>query len=441
VTARAHQLRLAALLLLLLAGRGTATQPIIIRGRGHIPAVIEGWLHLEDARHVQLSRLRFASAFETTRGEEVEIDNCTFSASASIAGVSVLTLRHCRFAGDVTLPRSTDITLAGNRLDGPRPRLDDGATIRYSDVGDTVDADTDILGRARGPASLRRQPPRLMLTRPPRVHSVGTTAANIEWHTTLPATCEIAWGTTSACAERDTFDVDCFGSYSLTGLAPATTYYFRITALRSPRDIRGNALLADVAEAAVAAQPISFWFVDGLVIRNCAMLNKYSALYLQRCPDLLIEHTVFVRPMIGCFVLRNYRDEPATLRRNIFTDMLKKKARLNISMLVVDGPMQCPRVADNCFYLRMFTPEDRHIIGRAAAPALPDCVVDPLFADPRFAGDASPPDAFGAEWLVHPNRDVDFNTLFATAPALVARDVGLQREAFADFHFNRHAAD
>ena len=431
----------------------------------------------------------------------------------------------------------------------------------------------------------------MRLVRAPRVHSVSATTANLEWTTSLPATCKLAWGETPECGNKDTFDVDCFGSYSLTGLRPGRTCYFRIESLRGARDLRRRPITPGVAPATVRAAPLAFttlarnpaprtlyvapdgddansglsrakawrtlqqaanharagdtvliaggtyrervriratgeagapitfkclpgakvvlsgagkklnkafvvtgkrhlrfdgmyfvesnrellqgwllryagnfslyrsgdiritrcfaegrggysarfvtaWHVENLTIGNCVILNKMSGgMALTRCPNLLVEHTVFARPMITCFMLRNAKDERAVMNHNIFTDMLKKKAVLNINLFTVDHRLRCPRMRNNCFFLRCFPPEERHIIGKATAADLSDHIVDPLFADPRFTGDPTDATQFGPDRMMHPHLTLDFNSFFATNPEVVRRRIGLQPEAFKDFRF------
>jgi hypothetical protein len=85
----------------------------------------------------------------------------------------------------------------------------------------------------------------LDMTRP-AVHSVGTTTANIEWLVTRGAECDLAWGDTPECVNRVKFHVgvttDNHRSYSLTGLLPGKTYYFRVAGLSAanPYDGKGK---------------------------------------------------------------------------------------------------------------------------------------------------------------------------------------------------------
>jgi hypothetical protein len=64
----------------------------------------------------------------------------------------------------------------------------------------------------------------------PFLHSVTDTTANIEWWTSAPANYNLAWGETPVM--KNTVSPlrlwDHFITYSLTGLKPGTTYYFRI---------------------------------------------------------------------------------------------------------------------------------------------------------------------------------------------------------------------
>jgi len=62
----------------------------------------------------------------------------------------------------------------------------------------------------------------------PTVHSATPTTANVEWRTSVPARCELGWGETPECANRMPFNVDGFGSFSLTELKPGTKYFFKI---------------------------------------------------------------------------------------------------------------------------------------------------------------------------------------------------------------------
>lgn len=47
------------------------------------------------------------------------------------------------------------------------------------------------------------------------------------------------------------------------------------------------------------------------------------------------------------------------------------------------------------------------------------------------------PCEFPPDRLMNPALALDFSSFFATDPEVVKRGIGLQREAFEDFHFDR----
>lgn len=466
----------------------------------------------------------------------------------------------------------------------------------------------------------------LRLLQPPRLHSVTDTSANIEWMASLPATCELAWGSTPECENRVLFDFITFGSFSLTQLQPATTYYFQLRKIKLPEapGQRGAATLpisepplkfttlavapaaqtyyvtpdgddqrsglapgqawrtlqraADQVNAGdtvhIAAgryresvrlratgtpeRPITFrgvpgqkaiidgddkalhqgfvvaakshlrfdglyfaghnrfrlprefywnperpgdfnlyfgrdivitrcltdvdgkisapfilgWMIDQLVVRNCVILSKMSGIDLYDCPDLRLEHNVFVTPQISAFDLQN-RDYvlkekmalKAHVAHNIFTDNLDKKAILGINIY---GHSNNAVIWDrNCFFLRQvrtaagsMTLEQFQSLHQATGS---------VFVDPQFAGvqplvnameqalkDGSKPSGtlgrlveavrrdaqpggqkplwwHPADILMNPVYDLprDFPTYFTTDPLLRASGIGLQEQVFA----------
>ena len=57
--------------------------------------------------------------------------------------------------------------------------------------------------------------------------------------------------------------------------------------------------------------------VDGLRLTNTVDGNKLEGHYFENCPHLLIEHSVFARPMIAGFILRNRADKPALVKLHL----------------------------------------------------------------------------------------------------------------------------
>jgi hypothetical protein len=436
----------------------------------------------------------------------------------------------------------------------------------------------------------------LVLAEKPAVHSLGATSANLEWMTSLPATCELVWGETPAGNVTNIFDVNYFGSYSLTGLKPGQTYYFRIKSLRIPQamteklgaqtvELAGDAVsFTTLKEKAAPATyyvapdgndagsgldrksawktiryaagkvspgdtvlvaggtyqervrirvtgetnaPITFkcapgekvnmdgiakgleqcfvaaaknhlrfdgfyfrnfnmdspqgvdsmcagefnlykcrdisiarcfsdgrsgytavtlsaFYVRDLLVKNCVSINKMGgSMYTWRCPGLRVENTIFASPMIASFVHRNEKDQKALMENCIFTDMLAKKAALNIGLLCCDGHIDSFLMRNNCFFLRDCIPvEKRSLNGKATIGELGKYIVDPVFADPLFAGDpvvaglSTNKAGFPPDRMMDPSFKLDFNSYFATNPELIKRGIGLQPEAFKDFNFS-----
>ncbi|MFC1454099.1 chondroitinase-B domain-containing protein, partial [Verrucomicrobiota bacterium] len=450
------------------------------------------------------------------------------------------------------------------------------------------------LGRPIGLYRDEKRRETLSMVSPPKVHSVSATTANIEWMTTLPAICELAWGETPACANTNCFDVNRFGSFSLTGLKPGQAYYFRIQSFWAPVKsffrrvppadavkISGEAIsfttlkknhapvvyyvapdgdnkdtgldrknawktiqyAADNVNAGdtvlvaggvyrervriratgTSNAPITFkcmpgekavmdgdgktlnmafivagknniyfdgfyfrdsnreplqagwwwpkfsgefnihhcknikitrcfsdgrggytarfivaWQVENLLVRNCVTMNKMSgAMEILHCPHLRLEHNVFARQLISCFILRNEENQPVIMDNNIFTDMLKKKAKANIGLFVVSR-LNTFRQNNNCYVLRSFPPRERALIRTNTYTQLSQYIINPLFADPGFAGDPSPTNTAGfpPDRMMNPGLKLDFNSFFATNPEVVKRRIGLQPEAFSNFNFN-----
>ena len=193
-----------------------------------------------------------------------------------------------------------------------------------------------------------------------------------------------------------------------------------------------------------SANPVSAFYIENLTIKNCINTYKFGGMYFWRCPNLVIQNTVFAEPMIMAFVLRNDKTQKATMRNCIFTDMLEKKAKLNIGVLCCDGEIESFLHQNNCYYLRDCIPLDQRALdGTRPLAKMEKHVLDPLFADPLFAGDpgktGNPADksGFSPDRMMDSKFKVDFDSFYALAPELIQRDIGLQRAAFRDYHFNK----
>lgn len=174
---------------------------------------------------------------------------------------------------------------------------------------------------------------------------------------------------------------------------------------------------------------------EDILIKNCALVSGWDGVAAGHSRNVVVENSVIVRPSIRSIPLSGPTD--VVIQNNIFTDNLAGKRG---AFLVQDTPGST--VANNCFFLR--TPEDeRPVFGRDQR-SLADYENDRqirrrnLVRDPMFSGvvaaDILSDDGLFQDRSV--NAMTDFPDLFATDPELLKRDVGLQQEAFADFHFN-----
>ena len=633
---------------LAIAVTGQKASPIAIRGRGKEAVRIVGKVDIKESSHLTLSRLTFGGEVSVVSGTELAFEQCEFvapSTSLQATNVKGLAFTHNLFArfqqSALNLTGSERVDLRGNmfeNLDAPAVKVSDAQTIRYSNYNGytgaanvwVVDAKARSLaevqpqhdqqsrvvalatesesspdsaslagggpfGKPLGPYRDEARPKDLRLAVKPALYSVSATTANLEWFTSLPATCHLAWGETPACEQSLPFNVNCFGTYSLTGLKPNQTYYFRITKIETPRDIlpktdlmqsvalddepitfktlataaapltyhvatdgndtnsgldrqhawrsirhaaakvnpgdtvliaggqyferirlratgeagkpitfraapgervelNGNDMTLNSGFVAggkshlrfdgfyfakfnlfpndswslvnngefhlyqgkdiqitrcfsegrggYSASPVSALFVEDLLIKNCVNTYKFGGMYFWRCPNLVVENTVFAEPMIMAFVLRNEKHQASTMKNCIFTDMLDKKARLNLGILCCDGAIEGFLTPNNCFYLRDCIPlEERYLQGSQTYRQLSQHVIDPLFGDPQFKGDpgvkGNPSDksGFSPDRMMDSTFKADFDTFFATNPELIRRGIGLDPAAFQDMHF------
>lgn len=225
----------------------------------------------EDIRieHCQLTDLRdSAIACDNSTGLILfnnVFDNRTSPALRIVSGDPTLTLAYSDYNGFtsedliVALPDGSQLALS----DRQAPGMD-----LYSIVVETDFAMKDgipqptapqtLIGRSAHGNSLgihieSRDTPMTMTA--PAVTSVSATTANIEWVTNGHAYFDVAWGTTPECENNTTAfnpydNKDTLYSFSLTGLQPNTTYYFRIKRAYLP-----NSLLERGQRAPVVPEP------------------------------------------------------------------------------------------------------------------------------------------------------------------------------------------
>lgn len=650
---------------------GEADQPIAIRGRGTEPVVLQSPINLANSRHVELERLQITSGLMLADGTDILLRDCWLAGEpqALLArSVAELKVMHCAFTGfreaAIVLESSSGVDLRSNLYDneaGVALRTDREDAIRYSDYhgymrpqtawsvqGTTLDLAAapesfsrqfaarfttrngaltlinkeqtkglGLYGRSVGPHRDEVPPIKPELMTPPVVHSLTPTTADIEWMLSQPVGCDIAWGTTPACENEKSLEINYFGTFSLTGLQPGTTYYFTLRRLRQAASFREQVGFQDmpptllefdlkpisfttpteaapprtlhvasdgddtqdglsretawrrVAYAAsqvrpgdtvliaggtyeetvrvratgTAEAPITFqatpgeqvvmagahgqlgqsfvvagkhhlrfdgfyfqgyslinltqasvpwlWMpgmsgefhlrdssdieitrcfsdgrggysaplirafgVDGLLIRNCVLVNKFDGTAnFARSPNVRLEHNVFARPMIGSFILNNTADQPMVLRNNIFCGMLHKKAAYNVPFAEVEA-IESLTMQDNCFQIRAIPEDERilfsdvdHALRKVTASYTRDALnqtfgkTGTLIANPHFVGDPGDKTTFSMERMVRADTPIDFDFFYTAHPDLMEKGIGLQPEAFADFHFNVNPGD
>jgi len=284
------------------AGKAGAA-PLSIRARGEGRVVITDGLRIENSAGVEFERLDFSGAVTASASDGVRFHNCRFTGKAtglSASKVTALKVTHCEFTGfaqaalrlddcgqahlssnlydnrtapAVEISGVTPVTEAvrysdyHSYADGSRAWQHSGGVMSLTQVQQTQDTYSRVIQPTfaiqNGTAGLSDPAPFMGLgalgqsigfhqdrmsntleMTAPVVHSVGATTANIEWLVTQGAACELAWGDTPECANRVKFVVgvtsDNHRSFSLTGLQPGKTYYFRVVSIGAANPYDGK---------------------------------------------------------------------------------------------------------------------------------------------------------------------------------------------------------
>ncbi len=162
---------------------------------------------------------------------------------------------------------------------------------------------------------------------------------------------------------------------------------------------------------------------DGILVKNCIFMHSMGSSTFSRCPNLRVENNVFISPLIHHIGIGNADNEPSLLANNIFTENTRGKVQVcfvGISKTTVES--------NNCFYIR-WPENERTVINNLTLPEYRlGRQTDSIAANPMMPGATGWTQGWG------PGRG-DFNELFATNPEIVKRGIGLQPEAFRDFHF------
>jgi hypothetical protein len=586
---------------------GNSKSLIMIRGRGRDTVVVRGKLTMTGDVGIGFERLNFTGGVTLNDSLDLTFKNCTFfgrPAGLIVEHVAGLKVKHCVFVGVLlNLTNSESVTLSGNiyaNEGATAVRLDEAGAVRYSDYNgyrDTTEC-WEVDGVTRSLADLQethdrysqavtpefaveKGVPRLTNDKPfksigpgstalgiyeeydaapktialvgPFLQSSSDTTANIEWWFSQPATCLLAWGETPEMKNTvgNFRGLGRFNTFSLTGLKPGRTYYFKIVSadalgagdgpaalkpknatltfktavapaeprvyyvapdgnddndgLSREKAFRTICRAADhvgpgdkvliaagdypenvrIRAAGTPERPITFRCVTGekanmlagnlprsfevivkpdnrfdglyfreeefwregfvvrqsprvqitrclntmvdasespeMLIRNCVLHGGWNSVTLSRCPDSLVENNVFIMTILRQLVCNS----PAMVCRNVFCECVRNKTHQ--TLLELSGNVT---ETDNCFYLRW--PEEEKL----AVNNLPLPIYRAMTGSNAIAANPMMPGTPGRLQGWQHSSDEDFDKFFTTNPELVARGIGLQPEAFDDFHLS-----
>ena len=273
-----------------LNGTGDGKSPIKILGRARGTVVIERSQAVRGGAGLVFERLNFADGITLADGRDLTFKNCTFFGNGdglNANGVKDLKATQCVFANvPVRAGKSSGLFLSSNlyaNAGKPAVVLDSAGAVLYSDYNNYQDAAQtwQVGGRTLSFADVQRQheqysstlkselvadkgmpriendvpfkssglnsvgvgihheynpvPEKLELIGP-FLHSTSDTTANIEWWSSRPAVFSLEWGETPE-VKNTTGGFrgsGRFSTFSLAGLKPGTTYYFKIVSAKLP---------------------------------------------------------------------------------------------------------------------------------------------------------------------------------------------------------------
>ena len=274
---------------------GDGKSPIRILGHGRGTVVMTGTLNVTGGAGIVFERLNFSDGAALNDSRDLTLKNCTFFGRGDglgASGVQNLKVTHSVFAGvPFDVKRSRGVFLSGNlyaNAGKAAVNVDAEAAILYSDYNSYGDAAKcwAVSGATRSFADLQKRHDRYSKTMAPKLvvaqgvprleddlpfknigpgstasgihheydptpekptlvgpflHSTSDTTANIEWWITHRATFSLAWGDTPEMKNT----VNRFGggkgfnTYSLAGLKPNQTYYFKVVSADASNRQRG----------------------------------------------------------------------------------------------------------------------------------------------------------------------------------------------------------
>ncbi len=209
-------------------------------------------------------------------------------------------------------------------------------------------------------------------------------------------------------------------------------------------DARVTRCFSDGRGHGYAAPMVGATHSPRLLIRNSVIAASSQGVRLRTCHNARLENNVFFRNLIQQYMFVGWPGEhDFYTERNVIIDSPANKVK---SCLLEIPNIQFMRESDNCYFLRVPDQERKMFLSSGERLSLADVQErygdsGSFIADPMFEGaagieavDAEGHQVFLPDRLIH-KRDLDFPDLFAANPKLVERGIGLQPEAFKDFHF------
>lgn len=274
--------------------------PVVVRGRGAGPVVIEGALTVEGGPGLELNRLNFNGPVRLVGGAEVKVENCRFSgneAGLTVEGVEGVRVEHNLFASEggpgLDLTGSSGIFLQGNLfannggaavvVDGPEAGRYSDYNVYTSDHGSWLvegrEQDLEVLkgwvesrsrrmetgvgtgddglpieetslavadaaahGKPAGPfdPAVELVPEETLRLSGPYLHSTTATTANLEWWISDRSNVRVEWSTNPEFPEGETWEVDLIGALGRGGTSTGGSAMGRLgTALPGAYSLRG----------------------------------------------------------------------------------------------------------------------------------------------------------------------------------------------------------
>lgn len=242
--------------------------PLTVRTRGAGAAVITGKVTVEDCTNVEIRNLDFRSAVAVSGGDAILVSQSRFFGDGGLQfdGVCCPRIIHNDFelasGAAVTIDGGCGAFISGNnfsRSAGVALAVQNPDSVHYANHNTYATGQSAWqVGSQRYGADLtpNRWETQSVAVKPDAVPGVGpygrlagvyvvepdtatleskpellvatATTANLEWYSASSGVFTVAWGTTPDTPHRAKVYGESFFTYSLTGLEPGTSYYFRL---------------------------------------------------------------------------------------------------------------------------------------------------------------------------------------------------------------------